>query len=139
LTGRVDTEPGEGREKTVATQFACAIFCRIITRIRIRQTDKPRAGKERNVMRTYLSLFLCLCVAASVGLVACAKKEAPPPPPAEETAPADNAAMAPSEAMEATKEAAEETGKEAMEAGKESMEAGKEGMDTGKKAVEGAK
>ncbi len=98
-------------------------------------------------MRTYLSLFLCLCVAASVGLVACAKKEAPPPPPAEETAPADNAAMAPSEGMEATKEAAEGMGKEAMEAGKEAgaemgkeaMEAGKEGMDTGKKAVEGAK
>jgi hypothetical protein len=82
-------------------------------------------------MRTYWSLFLCLLFVASVGLVGCAKKEAPPPPPAEEATPADNAAMAPSETMEA--------GKEAMEAGKETMEAGKETVDAGKKTVEGMK
>ena len=87
-------------------------------------------------MRTYLSLFLCLCVAASVGLVGCAKKEAPPPPPpAEQPAPADNEAMAPS-----MPEKAMEAGKEAMEEGKEAVvEAGKETMEEGKKAVEGMK
>lgn len=51
-------------------------------------------------MRKYLSLLLGLVFAASIGVSACAKKEAPPPPPppAPAAAPSDNAAAAPSNA-----------------------------------------
>ncbi len=61
-------------------------------------------------MRKYWALFLSLVFAASIGLVACAKKEAPPPPPpppaeAPAEAPADNAAMAPAEAPKPMEEA----------------------------------
>jgi hypothetical protein len=99
-------------------------------------TGKTTTGKERYKMRKLCALFLSLVFATSFGLAACAKKEAPPPPPppAEQAAPADNAAMAPT-----MPEKAMEAGKEAMEAGKEAMEAGKEAMDAGEKAAEGAK
>ncbi|MGB3399468.1 MAG: hypothetical protein WBA34_04770 [Candidatus Deferrimicrobiaceae bacterium] len=86
-------------------------------------------------MRKLWALFLSLVFAASFSLAACAKKEAPPPPPppAEQAAPADNAAMAPT-----MPEKAMEAGKEGMDAGK-AMEMGKEAVDAGKKAAEGAK
>jgi hypothetical protein len=47
-------------------------------------------------MRKYLAMLFVLMLAATIGLSACAKKEAPPPPPppAPAAAPADNAAKA---------------------------------------------
>ncbi len=48
-------------------------------------------------MRKYMSLLLGLVFAASIGISACAKKEAPPPPPPPPpaSAPSDNTGMAP--------------------------------------------
>ncbi len=45
-------------------------------------------------MRKYVALFLGLLLAATIGLSACAKKEAPPPPPPPPPA-VENAVPAP--------------------------------------------